>query len=91
MSSESKGAEDFFVMGVEDLYVLQFESGYLQPMSNASKTAVFYSRDGMKRMLKHNMRGKHYDAEEFAAATVIRVRVAHEQDYDVAEFLAESK
>jgi len=89
MSKESKGVEDLFVNGIEDLYVLQFKSGYLQPMSNASKTAVFYSRSGMKRMLKHNMRGKYYNAEEFAAATVIRVRVAHEQDYDVAEFLME--
>jgi len=87
----SNAIEDLFVNGIEDLYVLQFKSGYLQPMSNASKTAVFYSRDGMKRMLKHNMRGKHYDAEEFATAKVIRVRVAHEEDFDVAEFLAESK
>jgi hypothetical protein len=77
MPEESKSVEDLFVLGIEDLYVLQFKSGYLKPMSNASKTAVFYSRSGMKRMLKYNLRNKYYNAEEFAAATVIRVRVAH--------------
>jgi hypothetical protein len=80
--SESKELEGMS----EPLYVFRYKGGMLKQQSNSSARAVFYSRDGLKRAIRHERRMK-WRREALDEATVVRVRVTEEEDFTVDEFM----